>query len=405
MTMTSLPATWIPGVFLPSPAPTARVCQLFLAAVASSLLFLSGCKQEAANPATETVIRVGEFASLTGKEAAFGQSSHKGTMLAVEELNKAGGVLGKKLELIYEDNRSTAGESATVVQKLISRDRVMAILGEVASGRSLEAAPICQKNHIPQISPSSTNPKVTEMGDYIFRVCFTDPFQGRLLGEFARKTLKAQQVAILTDVSAPYSVGLTKYFKEPYLAGGGTVVMEKSFSSGDKDFKPQLTAIKAANPQAIFVPCYYTEAGLIAVQARQLGITVPLFGGDGWEAPELIQIGGSSLEGTYYSTHYSADDVNPLVQQFVAKFKARWNGETPDAMAALGFDSAFVLVDAIKRAGSTEGIKVRDALAATKEFVGVTGPTVMDAQRNASKPAVIMTVKDGKFKYVETVKP
>src|SRR5436190_10902418 len=214
-------------------------------------------------------IRIGEFASLTGKEAAFGTSSHKGTLLAIEELNATGGVLGRKVELIYEDNRSAPGESATVVQKLISRDKVVAILGEVASGRSLEAAPICQKNHIPQGSPYSTNPKVTEMGDYIFRVCFTDPFQGRLLADFGRKTLKASRVAILTDVAAPYSVGLADYFREPFVSGGGTVVAEKNFSSGDKDFKPQLTAIKAANPEAIFVPCYYTEAGLIAVQARQ----------------------------------------------------------------------------------------------------------------------------------------
>jgi branched-chain amino acid transport system substrate-binding protein len=281
----------------------------------------------------------------------------------------------------------------------------VAILGEVASGRSLEAAPICQKNHIPQVSPSSTNPKVTEMGDYIFRVCFTDPFQGRLLADFGRKTLKASRVAILTDVAAPYSVGLANYFREPFVSSGGTVVAEKNFSSGDKDFRPQLTAIKAANPEAIFVPSYYTEAGLIAVQARQLGITVPLFGGDGWEAPELIQIGKEALEGTYYSTHYSAEDSNPKVQEFVAKFKAKNNGEVPDAMAALGYDSAMVLVDAIKRAGTTDGPKVRDALAATKDYIGVTGSTTMDFQRNATKPAVIITVKDGKFKYVETVKP
>src|SRR6266496_3388198 len=376
-----------------------------LAAVALvCALLVSGCKKESAGQAGD-VIKIGEFASLTGKEAAFGQSSHKGTLLAIEELNAAGGVLGKKIELVYEDNRSTPGESATVVQKLISRDRVVAILGEVASGRSLEAAPICQKNKIPQVSPSSTNPQVTEMGDYIFRVCFTDPFQGKLLADFAKRTLKAQQVAILTDVAAPYSVGLTRYFKEPFLAHGGTVVMEKSFSSGDKDFKPQLTAIKAANPQAIFAPCYYTEAGLIAVQARQLGISVPLFGGDGWEAPELIQIGGSALEGTYYSTHYSAEDQSPLVQSFVKKFKARFSGETPDAMAALGYDSAAVLVDAINRAGSTEGPKIRDALATTKDFIGVTGNTTMDPNRNATKPAVIITVKEGRFKYVETIKP
>jgi len=377
---------------------------LAVASLTLTFALICGCKQEGGGAAATTV-RIGEFASLTGKEAAFGNASHKGTVLAIEELNAAGGVLGKKIELLTEDNRTVPGESATVVRKLISRDKVVAILGEVASGRSLEAAPICQNNKIPQVSPSSTNPKVTEMGDYIFRVCFTDPFQGRLLADFARKTLKAERVAILWDIAAPYSDGLAKFFKEPFTAGGGTVVMEKNFSSGEKDFKPQLTAIKAANPQAIFVPCYYTEAGLIAVQARQLGITVPLFGGDGWEAPELIQIGGAALEGTYYSTHYSAEDSNPKVQEFVAKFKAKFNGEVPDAMAALGYDSAVVLVDAIRRAGSTEGPKIREALAGTKDLIGVTGNTTIDFQRNATKPAVILTVKDGKFKYVETIKP
>ena len=349
-------------------------------------------------------IKVGEFASLTGKEAAFGQSSHKGTALAIEEINAAGGVLGRKLQHIFEDNQSKQGESATIASKLITRDNVVALLGEVASGRSLEAAPTCQKFKIPMISPSSTNPKVTEMGDYIFRVCFIDPFQGTVMATFAKKTLKVNQVALLTDVSAPYSVGLAKYFKERFTADGGSIVLEQKFSSGDKDFKAQLTAIKAAGPQAIFVPCYYTEAGLIASQARQLGLTVPLFGGDGWEAPELLQIGGAALEGCYYSTHYSPEDSSSAVQNFVKKFKAKYN-ETPDAMAALGYDSAFVLADAMKRAGSTDVTKVRDALAVTKDFSGVTGKTTIDAHRNATKPAVIIAIKDGKFKYVETIAP
>ena len=370
------------------------------------LLCGSGCKKEPGTASEGSgVIKVGEFASLTGKEAAFGNSSHKGTLLAIDELNAKGGVLGRKLDLISEDNRTTPGESATIVKKLIARDNVVAVLGEVASGRSLEAAPICQTNHVPMISPSSTNPGVTETGDYIFRVCFTDPFQGKLLADFARKTLKATRAALLTDVAAPYSVGLAQYFKEPFIANGGTILIEQKFNSGDKDFKAQLTAIKAANPEVIFVPSYYTEAGLIARQARDLGITVPLFGGDGWEAPELIQIGGKALEGTYYSTHYSPENKDPLVQSFVTSFKAKFNNEVPDAMAALGYDSAMVLVDAIRRAGSTEGSKVRDALAATKDFPGVTGKTTLDANRNASKSAVIITIKDGQFKYVETIAP
>jgi len=375
--------------------------QLLLAITLSCLMWASGCGQAGA----DNSIKVGEYASLHGSEAAFGQSSHKGTLLAIEQVNAAGGVLGKKINLIYEDNQSKPGESATIVKKLITRDHVVAVLGEVASGRSMEAAPICQQSKIPMISPSSTNPKVTETGDYIFRVCYTDPFQGKLLAEFALKTLKAKKIALLSDVAAPYSVGLAQYFREPYLAGGGQIVIEQKYSSHDKDFKAQLTAIKAENPEAIFVPGYYTEAGLIVLQARQLGITVPLFGGDGWEAPELIETAGNALEGTYYSTHYSPEVQTPIVQDFVKKFQARWNGETPDAMAALGYDSAMVLVDAIKRAGTTDSAKLRDAIAATKDLDCVTGKTTLDAQRNPSKSAVIITVKDGKFKYVETISP
>ncbi|KAF0175693.1 MAG: branched-chain amino acid transport system substrate-binding protein [Limisphaerales bacterium] len=385
-----------------------------LAALAVSTgSFLTACKKpeeagkggDGGKAASGDVIKVGEFASLTGKEATFGQSSHKGTLLAIEELNAAGGVLGKKLELITEDTQSKQGESASVVRKLVSRDKCIAILGEVASGRSLEAAPICQNAKVPMISPSSTNPKVTEVGDFVFRVCFIDPFQGTVMALFAKNTLRAKNVAVLTDAAAPYSVGLATFFKEKFVADGGKIAVEQKFSSGDKDFKAQLTAIKASNPEAIFAPCYYTEAGLIAQQARQLGINLPIFGGDGWEAPELVTIGGKAMDGTFYSTHYSPEDKAEMVQTFVKKFKARWNGEVPDAMAALGYDSALVLADAIKRAGGTDGQKLRDALAATKDFVGVTGKTTLDAKRNATKPAVIIEVKDGKFVYKETVNP
>jgi branched-chain amino acid transport system substrate-binding protein len=326
-------------------------------------------------------------------------------LLAVEQINAAGGVLGKKLELLTEDDLSKAGEAATAVNKLISRDGVVAILGEVASSRSLEAAPICQASQIPMISPSSTNPKVTETGDYIFRVCFIDPFQGTVLANFASKTLKAKKVAVFKDVKSDYSIGLAKFFKERFLANGGQIVSELDYSGGDKDFKAQLTEIKSANPDAIFVPGYYTEAALICVQAKQLNLGVPLFGGDGWESPQLVEIGKDAVEGNYYSTHYAPTVDTPQSKKFVADYEKRYNGKEPDAMAALGFDSAMVLADAIKRAGTTDGSKVRDALAATKDFPCVTGSTTINAQRDSTKPAVIMQVKDGKFKYVETVNP
>jgi len=349
-------------------------------------------------------IKIGEFASLTGTEATFGQMSHHGTEIAIEELNAAGGLLGKKLKLLTEDTQSKAGQPSTIVKKLISRDGVIAILGEVASSRSMEAAPICQTNRIPQISPSSTNVKLTEMGDYIFRVCFTDEFQGKILASFGKRTLKATKVAIITDTKSDYSVGLASYFKDPFIADGGKVVAEQVYNGGDKDFKGQLTAIRAASPDAVFVPGYYTEVALIIKQARQLGITVPIFGGDGWESEMLVQLGASDVEGTYFSTHFYPGFDSPKVKNFTKKFQEKY-GKVPDAMAALGYDSLMVLAEAIKKAGTTDGPKVRDAIAATKDHVGVAGTISLDAKRNAPKPAVILTVKDGKFKYVETVMP
>jgi len=389
-----------------APIQHARGISLIAAAATLFLtVFLTGCDKPASTPGAATgPIKVGEFASMTGSEATFGQSSHEGTLLAVDHLNAAGGVLGRKIELLMEDDQSQAGQPATVVRKLIARDGVVAVLGEVASSRSLEAAPICQQNQIPMISPSSTNPKVTAVGDYIFRVCFIDPFQGTVMANFARHTLHLKKVAVLTDMKSDYSLGLAKFFKEGFIADGGAIVAEQNYSSGDKDFSAQLTALKAVNPDGIFVPGYYTEVGLIALQARQLGLNVPLLGGDGWESSSLIPIGGVSLEGSYFSTHYSPEDTSAAVQDFVKAFRAKYN-ETPNAMAALGYDSAMILADAMKRAGTTDGAKVRDALAATKDFQGVTGKITMDADRNASKPAVILVIRDGQFKYVETVSP
>jgi len=350
-------------------------------------------------------IRIGQYASLTGKEASFGQSSHQGVVLAVEELNARGGVLGRPVECLVEDIQSKAGESATAVKKLIARDRVVAVLGGNASTNSLEAAPVCQAASVPMIAISSTNPKVTAMGTYIFRVCFIDAFQGAVLAKFARGTLQARRVALLTSVSAPYSVGLSRVFRERFTAAGGTIVAEQKYTEGDKDFRAQLTAIKALSPDAIAATGYYTEAALICRQARDLGINLPIFGGDGWEAPQLIALGGPAVEGTYYSTHYSAESPAPEVQSFIRKFRARYDGETPDAVAALGYDATLLLADAITRAGSTAGPRVRAALAATRDFPGVTGRTTIDADRNTSKPAIIVTVRDGRVQFVDAVTP
>ncbi|MFA7343175.1 MAG: ABC transporter substrate-binding protein [Terrimicrobiaceae bacterium] len=348
-------------------------------------------------------IPVGEFASLTGASASFGQSSHKGTELAFEQINAVGGVLGKKLRLITEDDQSQAGQPATIVRKLISQDKVVAVLGEVASSKSLEAAPICQQNKIPMISPASTNPKVTEVGDYIFRVCFIDPFQGTVMSKFARGR-GWKKIAVLTDVKQDYSVGLAEFFIKGVLANGGEIVREQKYSTGDKDFKPQLTSIKAAQPDAIFVPGYYGEVSLIAKQAKLLGIKVPLLGGDGWVGDSLLKVAGKSLDGSFFSSHFSAADKAEKVQGFVTKFKSKY-GEIPDDMAALGYDSAMILADAIRRAGTTESAALRDAVAATKGFDAVTGTITLDARRNASKSAVILAIENGGFQFVETVQP
>jgi branched-chain amino acid transport system substrate-binding protein len=368
--------------------------------------FLTGCKPSGGNGggASGNTIKVGEFASLTGKEAAFGQSSHKGTLLAIEELNATGGVLGRQFELITEDNQSKQGESATIVKKLISRDKVVAVLGELTSGRTLEAAPICQNARIPLISPGATAVEVTAKGNYIFRVCFIDPFQGTVMAQFARESLQLQRVAILSSVSSAQSVGLAKYFRERFTARGGTVVLEQKYAEGDKDFRAQLTAIKADGVDGVFVPGYYAEAALIAKQARGLGLTVPLLGVDGWESSELIAIGGAAVEGACFSTHYSPESRAPAVVAFNARYRQRW-GEDSNALSALAYDAAMVLADALRRAGTIDGPALRDALAATRDFPGATGAITFDAQRNPTKPAVVLTVRNGRFTFLQDVHP
>ena len=357
-----------------------------------------------ASSLAEDEIKVGEFAALTGGSASFGQSSHKGTALAFDEINAAAGASGKKFKLITEDDQSAAGQPATIVRKLIAQDKVVAVLGEVRSSATLEAAPICQQDKVPLISPPATNPKVTEVGNYVSRVCFIDPFQGTVMAKFALSK-GWKKVAVLTDVKQDYSVGLAEFFSKGFTAGGGQIVKEQKYSTGDKDFKPQLTSIKASKPDAIFIPGYYGEVALIGKQARLLGIKVPLLGGDGWVGDSLLKVGGNSLDGSFFSCHFSAEDKSPAVQEFVKKYKAKYGGEEPDDMAALGYDSAMILADAIKRAGTTAGDKLKDAIAATKDYKGVTGIITLDAHRDARKPAVILTIGKGGFQFVETVAP
>jgi branched-chain amino acid transport system substrate-binding protein len=374
-------------------------------AAAAMALAAAGCgeaKKDGAPGANSGPIKVGHYASLTGDTATFGQSTDRGIRMKIEEVNAQGGVLGRPLELVTEDDRSITEEARTTAQKLLQRDEVVALLGEVASSRSLAAAPEAQRAKVPMISPASTNPKVTEVGDYVFRACFIDPFQGAVMAKFARETLGAKKVAILLDFKQDYSVGLADYFRKTFQAQGGEIVADERYTSGDIEFRAQLTKIRGTNPDAIFVPGYYTEAGLIAKQARELGLEVPLLGGDGWDSTKTLEIGGAAVEGNFFSNHYAADSDSPVVQEFVKKYQEKF-GQVPDAMAVLGYDAAGILADALKRAGTTEGPKLRDAIAATKDYAGVSGNISMDPQRNARKDAVVLEIKDGAFRYKQTV--
>jgi branched-chain amino acid transport system substrate-binding protein len=349
-------------------------------------------------------IVIGEFGSLTGSDATFGQSTKNGVELAINEANQAGGVKGKKLRVIIYDDQGKPEEAASVVTKLITQDNVSAILGEVASTRTIAAAPIAQNNKVPLITPSSTNPKVTEIGDYIFRVCFIDPFQGHVMAKFASENLKAKTAAVLRDTKSDYSIGLAKFFVESFKASGGTIVKDEAYTAGDVHFKSQLTAIKTAKPDVVFVPGYYTEAGLIARQARELGINVPLLGGDGWDSQKLLEIGGDFINNTYFSNHYSAELDTPEVKRFATDYTAAFK-QPPDGLSAMGYDAARVLIEALKRAKDDSSAALRDAIAETKAYRGATGVITIDANRNATKSAVVLKVADGKMRYVTTINP
>lgn len=378
-----------------------RRLALLAASGVCCVALIAGCKNNQ-SAGTQDVILIGEYASMTGATATFGKSADNGVQLATKEINASGGVLGKPIKIELQDDAGQPAQATTAVQKLLA-DNVVAVLGEFASSNSLAGAPLCQSHKIPMVTPGSTNPAVTEVGDYIFRTCFIDPFQGTVCAKFASETLNAKTAAVFTDIKSDYSVGLSKYFIQEF-SKTGKIVGEESYSQGDSDFRSQLTRIKAAKPDIIFIPGYYTEVGNIAVQARSLGMKQPFLGGDGWDSPKLAEIGKDAIQGSYFSTHFSSESKDPLVANFVSTYKKEY-GEAPDGVAAVNYDGARILYDAIKRAGSTDPAKIRDALAATKDFPGVTGNITIDEKRNAVKPAVILQVQGNKYKYLTTVNP
>ncbi|MBT3586284.1 MAG: ABC transporter substrate-binding protein [Halobacteriovoraceae bacterium] len=372
-----------------------------LAAILAGLVFFSqGCMQkkdsskataDTSNSAlTGDEIVLGAVFPMTGPIATYGQESVNGMNLALKIINK-GGVNGKQIRLIVEDNKGEPVDSANAVRKLIDIDKVHAVIGSVASSNTLAGAPIAQKAKVPLMTPASTNEKVTETGDYISRTCFTDAFQGVVMAKFAFETLNKKKAAIIIDNSSDYSKGLAKVFRKKFAELGGTVI-EGSFSyvQKDTDFNSLLRKVKRTGPDVIFLPGYYTEVGLMLKQARTMALNVPFLGGDGWDSPKLQELAGpDAISGNYISSHFSPDDKDPKVQAFVKEYTTSF-GQKPGAMAALGYDGLLVMANALKNAASLSHSDIQASLVATKGFVGITGAITIDANRNARKSAVVL---------------
>jgi branched-chain amino acid transport system substrate-binding protein len=342
--------------------------------------------------------------SLTGSEASFGTVVRDGIQFAVDEVNAAGGVRGQKVELRAYDTQGKIEESVAAAKRLLTQDKVVLLLGDVTSSGSLAIADAVQAARVPMVTPSSTHPAVTRKGDFVFRTCFIDPFQGGAMARFARENLKLERVAVLHDSKNASSLGLSETFSEAFKKLGGTVVVVEAYSKGDTDYRAPLLAVKKAKPQAVYLPGFYSEVGIIARQARELGLTQPLLGGDGWDSERLYELAGGALEGSYFSSHYAMDNPAPELRRFVSAFQARY-GRSPEAASALGYDAAKVALAAIERAKSLSGSDIRDAIASTKDFPGATGHITLDADRNPVKPAVILTIRDGQARFAAAVTP
>lgn len=375
-----------------------RICLLSAAAIAVTLT-QTACDNSSSGGGGSggNTIKIGHLASLTGPEATFGQSCEKGIQIAKEEINKAGGILGKQVEIITVDDQSRNQEVNACMVKLTQKDQVCAVIGEIASSNTLAAAPEAQSSKVPLVTPGSTNPEVTKKGNYIFRICYTDDYQGRAIGSFAAKRLGLKRAVTVTDQSSAYSLNLSDEFKKTFEANGGKVVLDVSYKKTDNEYNAQINQALAEKPDVLVLTGYYTNVPNIIQTARKAGYDGVCVGGDGWDSDKLYQMGGKALDDCYFTNHYSPEDPDPRIQEFIKKFKAKHNDEVPDAMAVLGYDAAMVVFDAIKRAGSTEGPKIRDALAQTKDFKGVSGDITIDENRNAKdKKIMIVGVKDGK---------
>lgn len=366
---------------------------------------IAGCGDSASKD-----IKIGMVYELTGNTASYGTSAANGAKLAFKEINASGGVLGKQIQIVTADNKGEPSESANAMTKVITQDKVVAVTGFTVSSCGIAGSVVAEDNKIPFVAAATVNPKVTvdertgKVKAYTFRACFIDSFQGTVGANFALNSLKVKKAAILIDNSSDYSKGLSKVFRDVFSAGGGQIVAEEAYLQKDQDFKSTLTAIKAQNPELLYIPGYYEDVGKIIKQARELGMTIPILGGDAWDSPKLAELGGPQpLNNTYFTNFYSVEDKNPVSNAFIEAYKKEY-GQLPDSMAAMGYDAAHLLVDAIKRANSTESSKIREALAATKNFKSVSGDMDLNATHDAVRGVVIIEMKDGKQVYKETVK-
>ncbi|MDR0784225.1 MAG: ABC transporter substrate-binding protein [Propionibacteriaceae bacterium] len=374
---------------------------LFAAAVGISVL--TGCGGGTA----ADVIKIGVNYELTGGVAAYGEASLLGIEMAVAEVNAAGGINGKQVQIVKYDNKSEASEATTLAEKLMTSDKVIAVLGPATSGRFMATIPVANENKVPVISGSATADEVTVLKDvvqeYAFRTCFNDSFQGTAMANYASKTLGAQSVLIIGSISSDYAKGLAENFKATFTAAGGTIVGEEAYADGDVNFDAILTRARGLQFDAIYLPGYYTEAALIIKAARELGITAPIMGADGFDAPELLETAGpDALNDVYFTNHYSSLDQDPMVTKFIADFNAMY-GKDPNAFHALGYDTAMLVMDAIGRATELTGEAVKNALAETKDFPAVTGTLSIDENHNPIKDIVVITLTNGEQSSSEKI--